>query len=1081
MKIHKKIGAIFGLVFLATVTFSILAPPQKIEAAPIGVDKTDIQKATFMWLNNATIEADFGAKGKVNFSPKAFVSSTIYTPPDGKFCVTNPQGAQFENSIQNFGNVAAPNYSLKLNAGPNDQNCEKVVRNNITINTYTPRPPPADAPGAAFTNESINKIKDADFAFKDDGTTIIFTFDGKPIEFTDSKVEDTDRNFQPPDESFCKGSNGVEFTDGDQGKNPLPITFEIAYYDISVATQPCEKKKLDFKISNPDNVATKILQWNDQNIQSLSGPLVLEEQVNGNGKTYIKAGTSPGDSCGGDWALVLDAPSSNSGTLYQDPGGSKKAAGLPNCGFKNSRSVVIDGKQGEVPTEQNPNGGPGGTTNTNSSDYKCFESGWALSWVACPVISAAQGLANSLYGFVEDQLQFTVKEGKQKDSLGGQDSREQVKGAWNSFRILVSGLVVILMLVMVIGQAIGSGPFDAYTVKKMLPRLVAGVILIQLSWPIFSFVINFVDALGRGLADIMYAPFGGSGKLSLSSIMGSFHPEAITFGWLAIPAIAVLGVVAPFLVLGLMLTVLVAIFAGFLTLLFRKILIILALILAPVALIAWMMPNEGLRRYWKLWWDNFLKALMMFPLIILIIAGGRIFAKIGSGQSDLVGFFIVLVGFFGPLFILPKTFKWGGTAMQAVGGRIAEAGQKGLKKPKEFLGERQKGYKEERRLRSKERVAAGEGYNRKRPWRYPVDKFLSGQWDPTLWGRRAERALATYKKTGRDAYTEDLGAARIGQQIDWEHLEEGGWIEDERGNKIGKRGTKDDYLQDVLENKRGRFVDEDGHEWEYIYETDDGRRLDPTGKSRMEKLAALYEMEKLGGATNNRHILGYWDKVSREAKQNPQAYSDFRRFMSDSVGTMLPKLTDIYKGTVSTADAGPSGVAGQHGSEIENMLATLTNRIRGSTGTERAGHIATLNTYLRSYLSAAKTDALRGGMEQGGKRIVKALVTTNGDVRDGILGNLERGIVNNTVHYDPEDGRANLDFDNPFILTDPDIVGSIDANVRAELDRIISGDGNFDEAAIKAGREAPGGGGAGGAPSGPGTTWRPTGGSSTPT
>ena len=150
-------------------------------------------------------------------------------------------------------------------------------------------------------------------------------------------------------------------------------------------------------------------------------------------------------------------------------------------------------------------------------------------------------------------------------------------------------------------------------------------------------------------------------------------------------------------------------------------------------------------------------------------------------------------------------------------------------------------------------------------------------------------------------------------------------------------------------------------------------------------------------------------------------------------------------------------------------------------GTERAGHIATLNTYLRSYLSAAKTDALRGGMEQGGKRIVKALVTTNGDVRDGILGNLERGIVNNTVHYDPEDGRANLDFDNPFILTDPDIVGSIDANVRAELDRIISGDGNFDEAAIKAGREAPGGGGAGGAPSGPGTTWRPTGGSSTPT
>ena len=80
-------------------------------------------------------------------------------------------------------------------------------------------------------------------------------------------------------------------------------------------------------------------------------------------------------------------------------------------------------------------------------------------------------------------------------------------------------------------------------------------------------------------------------------------------------------VIAPFFVLGLLLTVLVAILMGFLTLIFRKILIVLALIFAPLALIAWMMPNESLRRYWKLWLDNFTKALMMFPMIAAIIAG----------------------------------------------------------------------------------------------------------------------------------------------------------------------------------------------------------------------------------------------------------------------------------------------------------------------------------------------------------------------------------------------------------------------------------------------------------------------------
>lgn len=325
---------------------------------------------------------------------------------------------------------------------------------------------------------------------------------------------------------------------------------------------------------------------------------------------------------------------------------------------------------------------------TGSNDA-CYNSGWEWSWAACPIITAAQTTANGMYNFVEDQLKFSVSpdsklDSKTTDSLGKEhDSVHQV---WSNFRILVSGLVVILLLIMVISQAIGTGPFDAYTVKKMLPRLVIGVILIQISWPIFSWVINTVDDMGRGLADIMYAPFGGSDALNLNSVMKPFVGEAIAFNWVGIPALAVFAVVAPFIVIGLILTVLVAIFVGFLTLLFRKIIIILALIFVPVALISWMMPNDGLRKYWKLWWDNFIKALMMFPLIVVMIAAGRIFAKIGSGQGgDFVGFFIVLVGFFGPLFILPKTFKWGGALMQSAGSAISSAGQKGLKKPKEVL------------------------------------------------------------------------------------------------------------------------------------------------------------------------------------------------------------------------------------------------------------------------------------------------------------------------------------------------------------------------------------------------------------
>src|SRR3990167_2572959 len=422
------------------------------------------------------------------------------------------------------------------------------------------------------------------------------------------------------------------------------------------------------------------------------------------------------------------------------------AQGAVGCGVerRNSYGLIgsIDGFgiRGTPPDVLTSPGAPGSTTGPGSvtgDNEACYKSGWELSWVACPVITAAQGLANTLYNFVEDQLKFRVEDGKTKDSLG--DQREEVKKAWNNFRILVSGLVVILMLVMVISQAIGGGLFDAYTVKKMLPRLVIGVILIQLSWPIFSWVINTVDDLGRGLADIMYAPFGGADALNLNKIMEPFvGAGVIAFNWFGVLGIVALGVVAPFLILGLMLTVLVAIFAGFLTLLFRKILIILALITVPVALIAWMMPNEGLRRYWKIWWDNFLKALMMFHLIILIIAAGRIFAKIGSGQEDnLIGFFIILIGFFGPLFILPKTFKWGGTAMAMAGQKISDARVKALSKPKEYLKKQQEGYSALRDARSSFRYNNPDEYRknwraRAAFWRRPIDSFKAGGLNPLL-------------------------------------------------------------------------------------------------------------------------------------------------------------------------------------------------------------------------------------------------------------------------------------------------------------------------------------------------------------
>ena len=57
--------------------------------------------------------------------------------------------------------------------------------------------------------------------------------------------------------------------------------------------------------------------------------------------------------------------------------------------------------------------------------------------------------------------------------------------------------------------------FDAYTIKKVLPRLVIAVILIQLSWPLITTLINVINQVSWGLEGLMYLPFGGRDALDI--------------------------------------------------------------------------------------------------------------------------------------------------------------------------------------------------------------------------------------------------------------------------------------------------------------------------------------------------------------------------------------------------------------------------------------------------------------------------------------------------------------------------------------------------------------------------------------
>lgn len=717
---------------------------------------------------------------------------------------------------------------------------------------------------------------------------------------------------------------------------------------------------------------------------------------------------------------------------------SGKKPGITNCNPDTNTSCICSSQGCTIAGSNAGGGAPSDKESEAAPGDACSLKGFTLNWIFCPIIYAVDEGFNELNNFVEEQLNY--------DTDKYLNDNPNVKRTWSIARVLATSLLVIIMLVMVISQAINAGLFDAYTVRKMLPRLIVAAIAIQLSWPAAEWVITLANNAGKGIYDLLAVPFGGREQLELEQLLGKLGNFAagstVITAMLSVTAIAFFN---PFGVLLFAFSVLLAVLIAAAILLFRNILILACVILVPLALIAWILP--GTKKYWDLWKDNFTKALLLFPIIMAIIVIGRIFAYIvATTESGIFDWLAVLVGFFGPYFLLPKAFKWGGSLMATAGNQISSAGDNFGKKPREFLKGRQEGYHAMKLARSQERVARGEDkFSRKSPasWiRNPIDKLRSGKWDPTLGlpnSSRRERAIASYVSKGLASEAEDIKVERDSLKREWEALLEGGGV------------TKDDYLQDIVYNRISDNPEDidpsTGKARPRVYKTVDGRILDPRGRKDIARRAALEDMGMLAGGTNYRHIESMYERVNdieksssagnSISKEDREFVDMFTRFKNDNVSSLMPKMTHMYKGVVSTADAGPQGVAGMHGTEVESMLGHLSERIKGAkTSSDRASAVQSLNNFLSAYLQAAENDNLRGGMELGGTRAVKAFLTKNGSLQEELLKGINSG----------EDGRATLQL--PGI--DAAVADAVNIDTRERLDALIRDDkgGGF-----KTGRE----------------------------
>ena len=305
-----------------------------------------------------------------------------------------------------------------------------------------------------------------------------------------------------------------------------------------------------------------------------------------------------------------------------------------------------------------------------------------LSYFICPLIEMASSGINMLDSQINNQLAVPIG----KDSAFDENNVKGGKSlytAWASFRTIALAILVVIALVMVISQAISSGPFDSYTVKKVLPRIVVAVIFITLSWQLCKLLIGISNDFGKGVGSVIASPFGGLTNPTIGAQGQSIGTVAAIVGFFSGLDYLV--------VLSFMLTGLAAVMIAFLVVAFRNILIILLVITAPLALVLWILPNT--QKAWGFWKTNFQAALLAFPIITAFIAIGRVFAILTSNlpaqnSSSLFRDVIVFFSYFGPYFALPAAFRLAGGAVASIGGMVNDRGKGFFDRNKKFRSTR---------------------------------------------------------------------------------------------------------------------------------------------------------------------------------------------------------------------------------------------------------------------------------------------------------------------------------------------------------------------------------------------------------
>ena len=287
-----------------------------------------------------------------------------------------------------------------------------------------------------------------------------------------------------------------------------------------------------------------------------------------------------------------------------------------------------------------------------------------VGWIVCPVFNFLAGIADGAYGVIEGFLQ--IKAGAVFDTNSGTYT------AWSYVRAIANVGFVIVFLIIILSQVSGFGVSN-YGVKKLLPRLIVGAILVNASFFVCQLAVDLSNVLGSSIKSILdNVPVFGTGTdfwsepNPVSDLSTGLLSGALVVAGVGAAAIAIYTGVG--LLLPLLLGAVLAIALVFVILIAREAAVILLVALSPLAFLAMLLPNT--ENIFKQWRKIFVAMLVLYPMVALLFGGARMASGVlltVFGGDQVLGQIIALAVSVLPLFAVPTLLKNSLNAIPAVG------------------------------------------------------------------------------------------------------------------------------------------------------------------------------------------------------------------------------------------------------------------------------------------------------------------------------------------------------------------------------------------------------------------------------